>query len=261
MVRYPAPSVSWTRRLRNHVLETAVYALAIASVIATMAAVPNPRLKAIIYALPIPITLVLISTGGAVNSSHVIGLLLITLFLWIVHFGYRLGLPILAADLLGTVVYVGAGWLLVTFTRPPFALAVALYACVWLGFCLVCRRGHAGAAAEPSRVHPALKFAGVSLLAFGLLSVKNLLGGIIVTFPFSGVFAVVEGRSILGTMALKFTQNSIAILFLFVTVHLTGALALGWRLTAGWAVYLAAFAVLSLIFDRQALRAWRGRLR
>ena len=78
-----------------------VMAGVIALVILAIASVRDSRLKAIIYGLPIPITVALIATKSPVDTSHIIGLFLLCLFLWSVFYLYkRWQLPIFTADIL-----------------------------------------------------------------------------------------------------------------------------------------------------------------
>jgi hypothetical protein len=230
-------------------LETNIIsAIVIGIIIAVMASVASSKLKALIYSLPIPITVALIATGGDVNVTHIIGLVLITLFLWTVKTLYTRGVNIYVADVVATGLYIAGGYFAIGFFKMPFFVAVVLYAIGWAVF-MTLYRNHPPSRKSKSNttIRPIVKLPIVSLFAFILLNLKSYLSGIIVTFPFSGVFAVVEGRGILRTLAATFTRNSIAILMMFVTIYLFGSADLFLKLVAGWIVYIITLRAVSTI--------------
>lgn len=79
-------------------------------------------------------------------------------------------------------------------------------------------------------------------VAFLLLSAKDLLSGVMVTFPFSGVFAVVEMKKDLKILAFEFTKNSIAILLFFISLAILMPI-VGFYLSIAlsWVVYAISF--------------------
>jgi hypothetical protein len=214
-------------------------AISIGLIIAVMASIKNSQLKATIYSLPIPITIAIIATGVKVNITNVVGLFLITLFLWFVWFLHERGLNISASDVIAAVCYVIVGYAGVKYVKLSFYTGVSVYLVTWLTFILVYRnRVVPERKRTNSKIKPATKGVVVTLLAYVLFSLKNYLAGIIVTFPFSGVFAVIESKHMLETLAGVFTRNSIAILMMFVTIHALVGTNVGVKLIAGWAVYL-----------------------
>ncbi len=58
-------------------------------------------------------------------------------------------------------------------------------------------------------------------LAIILLSLKAMLQGVVVLFPFSGIFTVVEMRDDLEVLASEFTKNSVSILSFLLIVYAT----------------------------------------
>jgi len=216
-------------------------AISIGLIIAVMASIKNSQLKATVYSLPIPITIALIATGGKVNITNIVGLFLITLFLWLVWILHERGLGIYASDVIAAVCYVAVGYAGVKYIKLPFYAGVFIYLVAWLVFILAYRnRVVSEKTRVSSKINPAVKGAIVTILAYILFSLKKYLAGIIVTFPFSGVFAVIESKHMLETLAGVFTRNSIAILMMFVTIYALGETNLVLRLAAGWAVYLVA---------------------
>jgi hypothetical protein len=221
-------------------------AASIAAVIVTMSVLRNPALKALVYSLPLPLSIALVATGGHVDGSSVMGLALLVSFLWLVRLLYGRTGSIAGSDLLAAVSYLGLSWLLTRLFRPGFADAATLFGLGWLVFAFVHRPGPPHVAPQ-RRVDVRAKGAVVFGLSLLLLSARNLLAGAVVTFPFSGVFAVVEARENLAQLAAVFTRNSIAILALLIAVHATQRrLGLWPALLVGWSAYLVVMAALML---------------
>ncbi len=235
----------------NDITLNAISAITIGGVIVAMAVTKNSVAKAIIYGLPVPVTVLLIATGAVVTVHHIFGLFLLNLFLWTVWFSYRRWHNIYLADALGAVVYVALGYVLINFAQVSFAAIAAAFVVAWLAFAL---RFRARLVDVTPRSGPAiplgLKFAVTASLVFGMMSLKSLFGGLIVTFPFAGVFAVIEGEKILKVMAVTFGQNSLALLLLLLAIRASDGQALGWRIALGWAAYLLALMALNRLFAR-----------
>ena len=216
-----------------------VSALAIGSIIALMASLNSNRLRALVYSLPIPVTIVLIATGGEVNTTHLIGLVLGILFLWSVAFLHGRGISILVADLLGAGAYLLAGYVAVSYIKVPFYVAVVCVSIAWSIFVYLYKnRVTKDKDQAIAKIHPLIKLPIVSVFAYILLSFKALFSGIIVTFPFSGVFAVIENRHMLERLASTFTRNSIAIIGLFITTYVLEDMNVFMKLAIAWVVYL-----------------------
>lgn len=197
-------------------------ALSIAAIIVVIASLTSARAKAIVYSLPIPITMALIASRNGVDGSHVIGLGLLMGFLWLVSQLSSRGINILLADVISATAYVGVGYAILGLKdMAPFYILCITYAVFWLIFRLFERQRPAPIAANVSgkKINLWLKALVVFFIAYCLLETKNLLSGIVVTFPFLGVFAVVEMKENLRTLSREFAKNSIAILAFFVMVH------------------------------------------
>lgn len=219
-----------------------VSAVAIGILIGLMAIVRDPRKKALIYSLPIPITIALIVTHGHVNSSNIIGLVLICAYLVLVHkLRDTYKVHIIAADILGALAYIFVGYFAVTYIHLNFMFASSLYVAGWACVMLILRhRPTAQHNSRPSKISPLAKGAVTSVVAFVLFNLKRFLAGIVVTFPYSGVFAVIETQDNLQTLARVVARNSIAILGLFVTLYYTQSwLHLYAGLAVSWLAFLA----------------------
>lgn len=233
----------------NAIAQDIISAFIIGLVIAAMAMVKNTRLKALIYTLPIPITVTFIGTGGNVGAHHVIGLLLVNVFLWCVYVLSVWKINIFLSDVIAAVVYTGAGYLVINFIELPFCWAALGYAVLWLAFVLFYQnRDQKEEPPSTSKIKPTIKFSIVSIVAYVLLSLKNYLSGIVVTFPFSGVFAVVEGRHMLQQLAATFTRNSIAILAMFMVLYVLRHVHMGIGISIGWLAFVAVLKITSMLF-------------
>lgn len=228
-----------------------VMATAIASIIVLVSTVKNPIIKAIIYGLPIPITLALIASQNEVNSSHIVGLFLLVFFLWLVNWLRKINVNIFIADLTAAIVYIGLGYSLIRFVQSvnvSFALLSSLYLFLWLGFMLINKNKVENAPGEKKKVNVLIKGLLIFLIATLLLTLKDVLKGIVVTFPFSGVFVVVEMQNQLGTLASEFTKNSIAILAFFIVIHtVMPAVSIYPAIILGWIGYLLVLKVVRIV--------------
>jgi len=222
----------------------------IALVVLGMAAVKESRLKAVIYGLPLPITTALIATRVPVNTSHISGLFLLCCFLWSVFYLYtNKGLPILIADIFCAFAYIILGFLLIKQLTINFWQAVFLFTLFWLFYIWKYRpKNEKG---EKSKVYFLVKGSVIFIIAYILFSLRTILAGIVVTFPFSGVFAVIEAKKTLYTLAGEFAKNSLAILLFFIVVkfsseHMGFYQAIG----LGWLFYLPALILLQKVKRR-----------
>ncbi len=216
-----------------------ISAIAIGLIIFTMSLLKRGHLKALVYSLPIPITIALVATNGHVNETNVIGLIILCLFLWATYWQVNRNVNIYLADILASLGYIVVGYVAISYIKIPFFAISLVYLAAWLLFVLLYKHTVEKKAEAPAKIQPILKLPVVTLLAFVLLSLKSYLAGIVVTFPFSGVFAVVESRHTLRTLAAVFTRNSIAILGLFLVMHSLDSINLGLRILIGWLVYFA----------------------
>ncbi|MEH0822614.1 MULTISPECIES: hypothetical protein [unclassified Micromonospora] len=220
--------------------------LLVTAVVWAVSVIRSVRLRAFVYSLPLPMTLALVTTDHRVDGAQLLGVLGLNLFFVTVALTHhRLRWPILLADLAGVAAYVAlsAGLLAVPV---PFGPALAGTVVLWLLAMAVLRRrarvatpAPTGARRDglPAPAKLAVIFAGAMLT--GLLG--QLLRGMVVTFPYSGVLVAVEARRELVDFSRHFARNSLALVgFLTAYHHLQdGPPALA--LAGGW----AAFAVLA----------------
>ncbi|MBQ1026220.1 hypothetical protein [Micromonospora sp. C95] len=205
------------------------------------------RWRALVAALPLPMTAALLATGHSVDGTQLVGVVGLNLFFGVVALAYhRFRMPILLADLAGV-----AGYLAVAAVLRPFALpfgpTLAATVALWLLAMLVLRRlpepdPPAVPAADPPAVpagHGArVPVVGRLLLILAGAVLTGLLGqvlrGLVVTFPYAGVLVAVEVRRDLPAFCRHFARNSLALLGFLVGVHLGQNVSVVVALVAGW---------------------------
>ncbi|MFG3704563.1 hypothetical protein ACGF7U_07480 [Micromonospora sp. NPDC047670] len=249
--------------------------LLVTAVVWAVSLIRSVRLRAFVYSLPLPMTLALVTTGYPVDGAQLLGVLGLNLFfvtVAVTHHRWRW--PILLADLAGVAAYVGlsAGLLAVPV---PFGPALAGSVLLWVAAMAVLRR-HArraagdadsaavGAADSPAgragtgpavRAEPVdprrdslpapakLVVIFVGAVLTGLLG--QLLRGMVVTFPYSGVLVAVEARRQLVEFSRHFARNSLALVGFLACHHYLQDVSSAAALAGGWAT----FAVLALALN------------
>ncbi|GIJ36589.1 hypothetical protein [Micromonospora sediminimaris] len=211
------------------------------------------RWRALVAALPLPMTAALLATDHPVDGAQLVGVVGLNLFFGVVALAHhRFRWPILLADLAG----VGGYLAIAAALRPvalPFWPTLAVTVACWLLAVLVLHRlpgpGHptdptdpAGSARLPVAARLLLVLAGAALT--GLLG--QVLRGLVVTFPYAGVLVAVEVRRDLPVFCRHFARNSLALIGFLVGVHLGQDVSVVVALVAGWAGFALVAAALHL---------------
>ncbi|MCG5472070.1 hypothetical protein LADH09A_006105 [Micromonospora sp. LAH09] len=236
--------------------------LLVTAVVWAVSVIRSVRLRALVYSLPLPMTLVLVSTDNdRVDGAQLLGVLGLNLFFVTVAVTHhRLRWPILLADAAGIAVYVAlsAGLLAVVI---PFEAALVGTLVLWLAAMLLLRRRarqRAAPAADraatvetsdggrPDGLPPLLKLVVIFVGAILTALLGTVLRGMVVTFPYSGVLVAVEARHQLREFSRHFARNSLALVGFLTAYHylqdVSSAVALG----AGWAAFAVVAAALHL---------------
>jgi hypothetical protein len=233
---------------------TAGAALAVTAVVWTVSLIRPVRARALVYSLPLPMTLVLASGGVHVDGAQLLGVVLLVVFFLVVSVAHdRLGWHILLADAGGVLVYVVIGAAVARAGQIPFVPVLCGVCLAWLVIEVLSRRSgrSVGATVTPSPTPPAApalavlgKLAAVFTAALLMVGLTGLLSGLVVTFPYAGVLVAVEARHHLGEFTRHFATASLA-LVAFVTAYwllqgagTAAALAAGWFAFAVTAVAL-----------------------
>lgn len=225
--------------------------LLVTAVVWAVSVIRSVRLRALVYSLPLPMTLALVTTGYDVDGAQVLGVLGLNLFFVTVAVTHRrLRWPILLADGAGIGVYVALSAGLVT-VDVPFEAALAGTLVLWVAAMLLRRRR-----ARPVTVtadEPAAKGLPVLLklvVIFVGAILTALLGAVlramVVTFPYSGVLVAVEARHQLSEFTWHFARNSLALVAFLAAYHYVQDVSTAGALGAGWVAFASVAAVLHL---------------
>ena len=223
---------------------TVAMSLVLAGVVWAISMIRSVGVQALVYSLPIPVSLVLVSTGATVDGSQVVGVAALVLFFlqisWL-HAHWRWN--ILVADVAAAATYVAIGAVSSRLPNLPFWPAAGLYLGCWL---LVVRRLGCGPVPAvsggetprrrdplPVFVRPFVAFAG----ALPMVWLGTLLQGMVVTFPYSGVLVVVEARSRIWEFSRQFIRNSISLLFFLAGYQLLQDISTPVALVGGWSAF------------------------
>jgi hypothetical protein len=217
----------------------AVFALVLAGFVSAIAYLHNPRLKALVYSLPVPFTCAYLATRMPINATHLMGVGLIITYNWLVYFAHiRWRWPLGVAIASGVAVYVGGAILFCSLNHTNPLWVVGPIALAWLLIVVAYRQhdepGHRGATPWW------LKLPLVFTLGMAMYSSTAILAGAVSTFPYAGVFTSYEMRRSLRTLAGQFTINAfgylMAMTFISRLERYPGDLR---ALLAGWGVFLA----------------------
>ncbi|MFI7430614.1 hypothetical protein ACIBPB_26820 [Micromonospora sp. NPDC049836] len=275
--------------------------LLVTAVVWAVSMLRSVRLRALVYSLPLPMTLALVATGHRVDGAQLLGVVGLNLFFALVALTYRrLRWPILLADLAGIAGYLAlsAGVLAVPL---PFEAALAGTVALWtLAMVLLRRRARArGPAGRQEVREPAREPAGreavreparepaerkaeqvpagrepagrgrdglaapaklVVIFAGALLTglLGELLRGMVVTFPYSGVLVAVEARRELADFTRHFARNSLGLVGFLTGYHYLQDTSPALALAGGWAAFALLAAALHLPRRRPARSAGAG---
>ncbi|MCX5066118.1 hypothetical protein OOJ91_09530 [Micromonospora lupini] len=239
--------------------------LLVTAVVWAVSVIRSVRLRALVYSLPLPMTLALVSTPYGVGGAQVLGVLGLNLFFVTVAVTHhRLRWPILLADAAGIGVYVAlsAGLLAVDI---PFEAALAGTLVLWVAAMLLLRRrarpgagpgtapAEAPAVAEtrtdglPALLKLVVIFVGAILTAL----LGAVLRGMVVTFPYSGVLVAVEARRQLFEFSGHFARNSLALVGFLTAYHYVQDASSAVALGAGWVAFAVVAAALHLPLRRR----------
>lgn len=213
-----------------------------------LACIHRPEWKAFVLTLPVPFTFATVALGRPVDATNMLGLVNLLVFTHAVRLLHvRLRAPIVPAIVLSALLYVAIGSLAAPFvprSGPAFwcagALTVGLGLALWLS---------TPGRDEPGHRSPLpfwIKLPAIAVVVFGLVLIKNTLGGFMTVFPMVGVISAYEMRHSLWTACRQIPVIMLTLGLLMAASRLAEpAIGLGWSLAAGWAVFVAALALLT----------------
>lgn len=241
---------------------TLLTSAAITIVVAAVGLLRPVRLRALVYSLPIPMSLVLLTTDLRVGGSQVLGVLLLCGFFLVVTLSYRwLRLNIFVADAAGTGCYVGAAALLALLPSVALLPAVVTFAVGWA--VIVPATAALARRAGPPLVRTArlpwpVKVVVVFAAAHVMLLAGQAVGGFVVTFPYSGTLVAVETRHTLPEFTHQFARTCVALLAFVIAYGLAQDLGPVPALAVAWTAFLLAVAVVRASTIARALTGTRA---
>ena len=196
-------------------------AIYISALVLVTGLLPNTRLRATLYSLPLPMAIVLLNTGIQVGSQQIIGVLLLALFLGVAGSSSLLLSGWLAVPI-GAATYILLAALLSGWEPQPVWLTFVMALFVWVitAMALVVRRDPVGRA--PSQGLGWRRVLIVAVASVVAVSLRDVLSGYLVTFPFAGVVVALDNRSVLPAFARSFALFGVPGLLAFIyTTYLT----------------------------------------
>ncbi len=222
--------------------------LAVSAQATWLAYVHSPRMKAILYSLPVPFTLASLSLGQPIDVTHVMGLPLVFLYTngvrWL-HVNRRV--PIVVSILAGALAHCGIGMVLarwVPVTETSFWAAMAVVVVVSIG--LYATMPHRAEPGHRSPLPIPVKFSLILVIISGLIVIKHLLRGFMASFPMVGLVAAYEARNCLWTLGRQVPALMLGMCPMLGICHVVQqwwGLKVG--LAVGWVVFLLVLAGLS----------------
>lgn len=205
-----------TDQLRNNVPS----ALVLCFFVTAIACVRSPRLKALIYSLPVPFTCAYVATGVPMNATHITGLILIVTYNWLVWFlRTKANWPLQLAIPASVGVYITGSILARPLAGTPLIWVALIFLAIWTLNALLYR-----ARPEPhhrGRTPVYLKIPMVFVISMIIYNATRLLAGAVNTFPYAGIFTSYESRHSLRTLAGQFTINILGLLLCILTIAAT----------------------------------------
>lgn len=241
--------------------------LAIIAIVWLIGILTDSRWRALAYSLPIPMTIVLVATGEPVEARHTLGVVLLAAFfrcaVWL-RDGRGLGMAAVVAG--AVALYVAAGFAVAQWWPAPMAVSTGVSLAViawWL------RRDAAASATAAATVNdePAagglavarlldpVRLVVITTAASLAALLGSALGPLVVTFPYSGLPLLVDGRDVLRGLSRGVTRNAVALVAFFAAVDVVqDAVARPLAIGTGW----MAFAVTAVIVNWRLVRPVRG---
>lgn len=214
--------------------------LLVTAVVWTISIIRSVRLRSFVYSLPLPMTLVILTTHPTVTGAQLIGVVgLYLFFVTVTLLHVRFGWHILLADAGGIAAYVALSVLVQAAEPVPFLPALAGVLALWVVGMLALRRRPipdrvvAAKSAIPVLLKPVVIFAGALVTAL----LGQALRGMVVTFPYSGVLTAVETRHNLAAFTRYFARDSLALVGFMVGYYWARDEPEPLALAAAWATF------------------------
>lgn len=218
--------------------------VAVSSMGTAIAALHDPRWKALMLSLPIPFTISFLSVGKPLDATNIVALNVLLIYThgvrWL-HVRWRV--PIVPAIIISALGYCCIGGIFArVLPRTPLAFWLACVATMALAAWL-----HLGL---PGRVEPGyrsplplpVKFTATVGVVVFLVLIKQIIQGFMTVFPMVGVIASYESRHSLWTNCRQIPIIMLTLTPMMIAIYLAESqyhLPTGWALALGWVVLLA----------------------
>lgn len=170
----------------NPLLVGALLTTYVALLSLVVGALPSTRLRAVVYSIPIPMSMLSMLGPELIEPNVIFGLIVNASFFWCVAAGDRTRFPRWLSTLLATLVYIGISWLMAGYIHLSLFLAVGLSIGLWVALQPIVRRIPSHRVSPVTPIGPR-RLLIVFLTATGAVSIAGVLGPFVVTFPFTGI--------------------------------------------------------------------------
>jgi hypothetical protein len=204
-----------------------------------VAYVRAPRTKAFILCIPLPFTLAALALGESMNATHVLALIVLLGF-WFLVYCLRCcaSVPIVAAIGLAIIAYCAASAFLArTVPKTDLSFWIAEILVVIVAGFLWLLLPHRVEKEHRSTLPIWIKFPIMFAMVLGLIAVKPLLSGFMTLFPMVGVFTAYEARHSLWTACRQIPVLMLSMASMLATMHVvTPHRGVGMGIATGWMV-------------------------
>lgn len=206
-----------------------------------LAYIYHPEWKAFMLTLPFPFTVAVLAVEKPVNSTNMLGLLLLLFFSHIVrilHSEWKIN--IFMAIISATFSYCILG-IVMSRLLPDGDLCFWISSILVLSIAVICHIMflHKDEPGQKSMIPVWCKLAVIVLVVLFLIILKKSLSGFVTVFPMVGVVAAYEARKSLRTVSRQIPVVMLTLGPMIITIYLfQNAIGIYFSLLLGWTVFL-----------------------
>jgi len=227
----------------------------------TLAYLHDPKFKAAMISLPIPFTLAALAVDRPLDSTNIMGLVLLFCYTHGVRILYKkLHWPIVVSIVTAAIGYCLVGAILVR-VLPPQEIFFWISSLIVLsvGILLYIKHPYREEQGHRTSLPVWIKAPIIMMVIICLVLIKKWLGGFMTLFPMVGVVASYEARNSLWTMCRQITVVIITFVPLMLLCRLTqNYVGLALSLVLGWGVFLVIFIPLTQFMWKQEKKILGG---
>jgi hypothetical protein len=148
--------------------------------------IQSTRLRAVVYSLPIPMSVLAILNPDLIDPNIIVGLLINASFFWLVASGDRWGWHRIPSTIIATAVYIGASWILKDIPGLSITIALGVTIVAWI-FVFPWVKKIPPTQSSPTSQIGIKRLLIVFFTATGAVSISSIIGPYVVTFPFTAI--------------------------------------------------------------------------